>query len=85
MLAGIGIGAAETAQTAAVAALAPDTLRGSAFGLLATVQAGGNVAASATAGLLYTITTPTVAFTYTAAWMLIALAGLTLTGRRQTT
>ncbi|MDQ2789195.1 MAG: hypothetical protein M3Y73_05630 [Actinomycetota bacterium] len=55
-------GAAETAQTAAVAALAPDTLRGSAFGLLATIQAGGNVAASAIAGLLYTITTPTVAF-----------------------
>lgn len=85
VLAGIGIGATETAQTAAVAALAPDTLRGSAFGLLATVQAGGNVAASAIAGLLYTITTPTVAFTYTAAWMLIALAGLTLTGRRQAT
>jgi MFS family permease len=85
ILAGIGIGAAETAQTAAVAALAPDQLRGSAFGLLATVQAGGNVAASTIAGLLYTITSPTIAFSYTAAWMLIALTGLALTGQPQTT
>jgi MFS family permease len=85
VLAGIGIGAAETAQTTAVAALAPDTLRGSAFGLLATVQAGGNVAASTIAGLLYTITTPAVTFFYVAAWMLIALAGLAFTSRRRTT
>ncbi|MEV4603498.1 MFS transporter [Amycolatopsis sp. NPDC049253] len=38
-LAGIGIGCAETAEHAAVAALAPEELRGSAFGMLATVQA----------------------------------------------
>jgi MFS family permease len=80
-----GISTAETAQTAAVAALAPDALRGSAFGLLATVQAAGNVAASAVTGLLYTLTTPAVAFFYVAAWMLIALAGLALTGRHWTT
>jgi MFS family permease len=85
VLAGIGIGAIETAQTAAVAALAPDALRGSAFGLLATVQAGGNVAASAVAGLLYTLTTPAVAFFYVAAWMLVALAGLAFTDRHRTT
>ncbi len=85
VLAGIGIAAAETAQTAAVAALAPDTVRGSAFGLLATVQAGGNVLASAIAGLLYTVMTPTIAFCYVAAWMLIALAGLAITGRSRTT
>jgi hypothetical protein len=40
-LAGVGIGAAETVEHAAVAALAPDELRGSAFGLLTTVQALG--------------------------------------------
>ena len=78
VLAGIGIGCAETAQTAAVAALAPDAVRGSAFGLLATVQAGGNVVASAVAGLLYTVAGPTVAFVYVAAWMLIALVLLGL-------
>lgn len=37
--AGIGIGCAETAEHAAVATLASDTVRGSAFGLLAAVQA----------------------------------------------
>ena len=46
-LTGIGIGCAETAEHAAVAAFAPVEIRGSAFGLLATVQAIGNVAASA--------------------------------------
>lgn len=79
VLAGIGIGAAETAQTAAVAALAPEQLRGSAFGLLATIQAGGNVAASAIAGALYTFASPTIAFSYVAAWMLVALIGLAAT------
>jgi hypothetical protein len=59
--------------------LSAKRLCGSAFGLLATVQAGGNVAASAIAGLLYTLTTPEVAFFYVAAWMLIALAGLAFT------
>ncbi|MGI8814639.1 MAG: MFS transporter [Pseudonocardia sp.] len=81
VLAGIGIGAAETAQTAAIAAQAPERLCGSAFGLLATVQAGGNVAASAIAGALYTFATPTIAFCYVAAWMLVALVGLTITNR----
>ncbi len=75
-LAGVGIGCAETAEHAAVAAFAPDELRGSAFGLLATVQAVGNVAASAVAGLLYTVLSPAVAFGYLAVWMLIALATL---------
>jgi hypothetical protein len=40
------------------------------------VQAIGNLAASAVAGLLYTVTSPAVAFTYLAVWMLIALATL---------
>jgi MFS family permease len=75
-LAGVGIGCAETAEHAAVAAFAPVEIRGSAFGLLATVQAVGNVAASAVAGLLYTVASPTTAFVYLTAWMLIALAVL---------
>jgi MFS family permease len=75
-LAGVGIGCAETAEHAAVAAFAPPEIRGSAFGLLATAQAIGNVAASVLAGLLYTVTSPTVAFAYLAAWMLIALTTL---------
>jgi MFS family permease len=66
-LAGIGIGCAETAEHAAVAAFAPVDIRGPAFGLLATVQALGNVAASAVAGLLYTVASPAAAFGYLAA------------------
>ncbi len=75
-LAGIGIGCAETAEHAAVAAIAPSGIRGSAFGLLATVQAVGNLASSAVAGLLYTLVSPAVAFIYLVAWMVIALAVL---------
>lgn len=74
--AGIGIGCAETAEHAAVAALAPEALRGSAFGLLATVQALGNLVASTVAGLLYSVASPAAAFTYVAACMAVALAGL---------
>lgn len=75
-LAGVGIGCAETAEHAAVAAFAPKEVRGSAFGLLATVQAAGNVAASVVAGSLYTFASPAVAFGYLAVWMVIALAVL---------
>ena len=83
ILAGIGIGCVETAQHAAVAALAPSSLRGSAFGLLATTQSLGNFAASSIAGLLWTLISPTAAFIYATAWMLVALAAFTATARRQ--
>jgi MFS family permease len=75
-LAGVGIGLVETAEHAAVATMAPERVRGSAFGLLAGVQAFGNLAASGVAGLLWTLLSPRVAFAYLAAWMLVALAGL---------
>jgi MFS family permease len=74
--AGLAIGCVETAQHSAVASLAPAELRGSAFGLLATIQAGGNVAASTSAGILWTVFGPRVAFLYLATWMLIALSAL---------
>ena len=61
---------------AAVAAFAPPEIRGSAFGLLATVQAGGNVAAGVVAGALYTFASPAVAFGYLAVWMVLALLTL---------
>jgi MFS family permease len=80
--AGVGIGCVETAEHAAVAALAPVELRGSAFGLLAAVQSFGNLAASAIAGLLWTAFSPGVAFTYLVAWMVLALIGLLAAGRR---
>jgi MFS family permease len=80
LLAGVAIGCVETAEHAAVAALAPEQLRGSAFGLLAFVQAGGNLAASAIAGLLWTVVSPTAAFAYLVGWMVLALAGLLVAG-----
>ncbi len=81
VLAGLGIGCGETAQSAAVAALAPVSLRGSAFGLLATVQAGANLAASAVAGILWTAVSPAAAFGFLAAAMIIAVP-LVLASRR---
>lgn len=83
LLAGVGIGCVETAEHAAVAELAPESERGSAFGLLAFVQAGGNLAASAIAGIVWTATSAMVAFGYLAGWMLLAVAALAFTMSRR--
>jgi MFS family permease len=74
-LAGAGIGLAETTESTLVARMLPDRLRGSGFGVLGAVQAGGDLLASAVAGLLYALASPTVAFGYVAAWMLLAVLG----------
>ncbi len=71
--AGVAIGLVETAEHAAVAEHAPVEIRGSAFGALAAIQSLGNFAASAIAGLLWTIVSPRAAFLYLTTWMLIAL------------
>jgi MFS family permease len=76
VLAGIGIGCAETAEHAAVATAAPVDVRGSAFGLLAAVQSFGNLAASGVAGLIWAAVSPKAAFAYIGAWMLVSLVGL---------
>jgi MFS family permease len=79
ILAGVGIGCVETAEHAAVAALAPEHVRGSAFGVLAGVQSLGNLAASAIVGVLYAAVSPAAAFTYAAVLMGAALLVLALT------
>ncbi len=76
VMAGLAIGCVETAEHAAVAHSAALDLRGSAFGLLAAVQSFGNLAASAIAGILWTAVSPTAAFVYLCAWMLVALVAL---------
>lgn len=81
VLAGVGIGFCETAEHAAVATLAAEDIRGSAFGLLAGIQSVGNLAASAVAGLIWTLASPTAAFGYLAVCMAAALVVLTLTRR----
>ena len=76
VVAGVAIGCVETAEHAAVAGLAADDIRGSAFGLLAAVQSFGNFAASAIAGVLWSVVSPTAGLLYAAALMAIALASL---------
>ena len=80
--AGVAIGFVETAEHAAVAAMAPPGLRGSAFGLLAGTQSLGNLAASGMAGLLWSAFSSGVAFAYLAGWMALSL-GVLLTTPRQ--
>lgn len=81
VLAGAAIGCVETAEHSAVANLAPTDIRGSAFGLLATVQSLGNLAASTIAGVLWTAVSATAAFTYAGTWMLIAVLTFAMTNR----
>jgi MFS family permease len=76
VLAGVGIGLAETAESALVARMLPDRLRGSGFGLLGGVQSLGDFTSSAAAGLLWVAVSPSAAFAYGAAWM--ALSVLTI-------
>ena len=83
LAAGVAIGCVETAEHAAVASLAPVELRGSAFGLLAAVQSIGNLAASAIAGLLWTLASPREAFGYLVGWMVLALVGLLAVGQQR--
>jgi MFS family permease len=75
LLAGSGIGFAETAESALVARLLPDRLRGSGFGLLGGVQSLGDFASSTVVGLLWTAVSPTAGFAYAAGWMLLSLLG----------
>lgn len=75
LLAGAGIGFAETAESALVASVLPDELRGSGFGLLGGVQAAGAFASSAIVGLLWAAISPTAGFLYAAAWMVISALG----------
>jgi MFS family permease len=74
--AGVAIGCVETAEHAAVARLAPEDLRGSAFGLLAGVQSFGNLVASGVAGALWTLVSPAAGLLFAAALMAVALGCL---------
>jgi MFS family permease len=73
LLAGVGIGFAETAETAAVAHALPDRLRGNGYGILGLVQSAGDLGATLVAGVLWAVFSPAVAFTYAAVWMLASV------------
>lgn len=81
-LAGAGIGLAETAQSAVVAAALPDELRSNGFGLLGLVQALGDVGSTLVAGLLWSQVSATVAFGYLAVWMAASVLAAGLWRRR---
>lgn len=72
LLAGIGVGLTETAESTLFAQLLPPQLRGSGFGVLGGVQAFGDFASSAIVGLLWTTVSPSVAFLYAAGWVAVA-------------
>jgi MFS family permease len=79
--AGIGIGCVETAEHALVASLAPDAIRGSAFGLLAAMQSVGNLAASGIAGIVWSAISPRAAFAWAAGWCGLSLVLLLVFAR----
>jgi MFS family permease len=73
VLAGVGIGFGEPAESAAVAILLPDRLRSNGFGLLGVVQGVGALTSSAVVGLLWATVSAPAGFAYAAAWMLAAM------------
>jgi MFS family permease len=78
VLAGAGIGFAETAESTVVALALPDRLRGSGYGVLGLVQSVGDLGASLVAGILWSVVSPTVAFAYAGAWMVASLLASTV-------
>lgn len=78
VLAGVGIGCAETAESAMAALALPDRLRGNGFGLLGLVQSFGDLGATVVAGVLWAAISPTVAFAYAAGWMVLSVFGTAL-------
>jgi MFS family permease len=81
-LAGAGMGLTDTAESALVARLLPDRLRGSGFGLLGGVQSLGDFVSSAVVGLVWTAASPTAAFLVAAGWMLLSLAATAVISQR---
>lgn len=83
VLAGCGIGFAETAESTIVARTVPQELRGTGFGALGLVQAGGDLLATVVAGALFTLFGPSVAFGYAATWMALAVIAAAITKPRR--
>jgi Arabinose efflux permease len=73
LLAGIGIGFAETAEKAVVARGLPDRLRSNGLGVLGLTQSAGDLGATVVAGVLWSVVSAEAAFAYAAAWMLLSV------------
>jgi MFS family permease len=85
LMAGVGIGFADTAETTMVALALPDQLRGNGFGVLGLTQSFGDLGATLVMSWLWAAFSPTVAFGYVAAWMAASLLATLLLGHRSTT
>jgi len=83
ILAGVGIGAAETAESTAVAQSLPEPLRGNGLGVLGLVQAFGDMDSTVVAGVLWSLISPIVAFGYAAVWMLASVSSSRLLHPRE--
>ena len=66
MLAGAGLGLAETGEHVAVAKLAPPHARALAFGAVTALQSAGRLLASIVAGVLWTVVAPEAGLLVTA-------------------
>lgn len=73
ILAGSGIGLAETAESTLFAQMVPAEMRGSGFGVLGGVQSVGDFLSSAVVGILYAAVSPVVGFGYAAVLMAASL------------
>jgi len=82
VLAGVGIGFAETAESTVVALMLPDHLRGNGYGVLGLVQSMGGLGASLVVGFLWAAVSPTLAFGYAAAVMVVAVIAARLVPQR---
>jgi MFS family permease len=78
LLAGLGIGFAETAESTVVAQVLPDELRGNGFGVLGLTQALGDLGSTTVVGIMWAVISPAAAFSYAAAWMGAAMISGTL-------
>ena len=85
LLAGTGIVCAETSESTLVARQLPERLRGNGFGVLGLVQAAGDLASSAIAGLLWAAVSPETGFAYAASWIAAALLAAAFSGRQART
>ena len=79
VLAGVGIGLAEPAESTMVALALPDRLRGNGYGVLGLMQCFGDLGASVVAGTIWALVSPSAAFLYVAAWMVLSLIAAALT------
>jgi len=82
VLAGAGIGLAETAESTMVAVMLPDHLRGNGYGVLGLVQSLGDLGASLVVGVIWATVAPGLAFGYAAAWMAASLVAVVVLARR---